>query len=115
MLKGRGNKDFWAEVLQDLVSRGVHRVLLFVTDGFRGLGEVIGIGMGMGMGKLFPYAEHQLVFCTWSGICGGSSPPPGSGRRGTSSGVCATPERVRKGGRTGPVCPAGGAGRGRAA
>jgi len=52
VLRGRENKGFWAEVLQDLISREVHRVLLFVTDGFRGLGEVIG--------KLFPYAEHQL-------------------------------------------------------
>ena len=52
VLRGRESKGFWAEVLQDLVSRGVHRVLLFVTDDFRGLGEVIG--------KLFPYAEHQL-------------------------------------------------------
>jgi len=39
-------------VLQDLVSRGVHRVLLFVTDDFRGLGEVIG--------KLFACAQHRL-------------------------------------------------------
>jgi transposase-like protein len=52
VLRGRENKGFWAEVLQDLISRGVHRVLLFVTDDFRGLSEVIG--------KLFPYAEHQL-------------------------------------------------------
>jgi putative transposase len=52
VLKGRESKAFWAEVLQDLVSRGVHRVLLFVTDDFRGLGEVIG--------KLFPYAQYHL-------------------------------------------------------
>nr|WP_041653782.1 transposase [Allomeiothermus silvanus] len=43
---------FWVQVLQDLMARGVHRVLLFVTDDFRGLGEVIA--------KLFPYAECQL-------------------------------------------------------
>ena len=52
VLRGRENKGFWAEVLQDLISRGVHRVLLFITDDFRGLSEVIA--------KLFPYAEHQL-------------------------------------------------------
>lgn len=52
VLQGRENKAFWGEVLQDLISRGVHRVLLFVTDDFRGLREVIA--------KLFPYAEHQL-------------------------------------------------------
>jgi hypothetical protein len=28
VLRGRENKGFWAEVLQDLISRGVHRVLL---------------------------------------------------------------------------------------
>jgi len=53
VLRGRENKGFWVEVLQDLISRGVHRVLLFVTDDFRGLEEVIQ--------KLFPGAEHQ--FC----------------------------------------------------
>lgn len=43
---------FWVEVFQDLVNRGVHRVLIFVTDDFPGLHEVIL--------KLFPYSEHQL-------------------------------------------------------
>ena len=52
VLKGRESKGFWVEVLQDLVNRGVHRVLLFVTDDFPGLSEVIR--------KLFPYADHQL-------------------------------------------------------
>ncbi len=51
-LQGRESKAFRVEVLQDLITRGVHRVLLFVTDNFRGLREVIA--------KLFPYAEHQL-------------------------------------------------------
>lgn len=51
-LGGTNMLGFWVEVLQDLVNRGVHRVLLFVTDDFRGLSEVIG--------KLFPYAEYQL-------------------------------------------------------
>lgn len=50
--QGRGSKAFWVEVFQDLVNRGVHRVLLFVTDDFSGLDEVIR--------KLFPYSEHQL-------------------------------------------------------
>ena len=52
LLPGRESKGFWVEVLQGLVNRGVHRVLLFVTDDFAGLSEVIH--------KLFPYAEHQL-------------------------------------------------------
>lgn len=49
---GRKSKAFWTEVLQDLVNRGLHHVLLFITDDFPGLDEVIS--------KLFPYAEHQL-------------------------------------------------------
>ncbi len=48
----RENKAFWVEVFQDLVNRGVHIVLLFVTDNFSGLDEVIR--------KLFLYSEHQL-------------------------------------------------------
>lgn len=50
--KGRENKGFWVEVLQDLIQRGVHRVLLFVTDDFRGVHEVIQ--------NLFPDADHQI-------------------------------------------------------
>lgn len=50
--QGRENKALWVEVFQDLVNRGVHRVLIFVTDDFAGLDEVIR--------KLFPYSEHQL-------------------------------------------------------
>jgi len=52
VLQGRERGAFWVQVLQDLVNRGVHRVLLLFTDDFRGLSEVIR--------KLFPYAEHQL-------------------------------------------------------
>ena len=52
VLQGRESEAFWVEVLQDLVNRGMHRVLLFVTDDSRGLSEVIE--------RLFPYAEHQL-------------------------------------------------------
>jgi transposase-like protein len=51
-LKGRESKAFWIEVLQDLINRGLKRPLLFVTDDFRGLTEVIK--------QLFPYAQHQL-------------------------------------------------------
>ncbi len=52
--KGRENKGFWADVLQDLISRGIKRVMLFVTDNFTGLGEVIS--------KLYPYSDHQLCY-----------------------------------------------------
>lgn len=50
--RGKESKAFWAEVFQDLVNRGVKRVLVFVTDDFRGIGDVIA--------KLFPFADHQL-------------------------------------------------------
>jgi transposase-like protein len=50
--RGRERKGLWVEVFQDLVNRGVHRVLVFVTDDFKGIHEVIE--------KLFPYADHQL-------------------------------------------------------
>jgi transposase-like protein len=52
--RGHENKGFWTDVLKELVARGVSRVMLFVTDDFGGLTEVIH--------KLFPAAEHQL--CT---------------------------------------------------
>ena len=51
-LKGKESKAFWLETLQDLINRGLKRPLLFVTDDFPGLTEVIK--------KLFPYAKHQL-------------------------------------------------------
>lgn len=50
--KGRESKAFWIEVLQDLINRGLKRPLLFVTDDFQGLTDVIK--------QLFPYAQHQL-------------------------------------------------------
>lgn len=52
VLKGRETKGFWTEVLQDMINRGIHRVLLFVTDDFSGLRGVIK--------GLFPFSEHQL-------------------------------------------------------
>ena len=51
-LKGKESKAFWLEILQDLINRRLKRPLLFVTDDFPGLTEVIK--------KLFPYAKHQL-------------------------------------------------------
>ncbi len=50
--QGKESKVFWAEVFQDLVNREVKRMLVFVTDDFRGIGDVIA--------KLFPFADHQL-------------------------------------------------------
>jgi putative transposase len=50
--RGSENKAFWTEVFQDLIQRGVHKILLMVSDNFRGLPEVVK--------KLFPFADHQL-------------------------------------------------------
>ncbi len=49
---GRENMDFWAEVLQDLVSRGLSKVGIFVTDDFSGLRKLLP--------KFFPLSDHQL-------------------------------------------------------
>ena len=37
--KGNESKGFWTEVFQQLITRGVNRVLLFVTDNFPGIAE----------------------------------------------------------------------------
>jgi transposase-like protein len=53
-LKGKENLGFWTEVLQDLISRGLSKVAIFVTDHFNGLDKLIA--------KLFPLADHQFCF-----------------------------------------------------
>jgi len=50
--KGKENKGFWSEVLQDLVSRGLSKVCIFVTDDFKGLKGILK--------KFFPLSDHQL-------------------------------------------------------
>jgi putative transposase len=50
--KGKENKGFWSEVLQDLISRGLSKVCIFVTDDFKGLGKILK--------KFFPLSDHQL-------------------------------------------------------
>ena len=52
ILEGQEKTEFWTEVLKSLISRGLTRVLIFVTDDFSGLTKVIK--------KLFPEAHHQL-------------------------------------------------------
>jgi len=49
---GRESKAFWTEVLQDLVSRGLSRVGIFVTDDFSGLRKLLP--------KFYPQSDHQL-------------------------------------------------------
>src|SRR5919198_1907058 len=48
----RESKELWVSVFKDLISRGLKKVLIFVTDDFSGLKEVVE--------KLFPYSDHQL-------------------------------------------------------
>jgi len=54
-IKEGGEKlSFWNEILQDLVSRGVCQVGMFVTNNFSGLEKLIK--------KYFPLAYHQLCW-----------------------------------------------------
>jgi len=50
--KGKENKGFWSEVLQDLVSKGLSKVCIFVTDDFKGLRGILK--------KYFPLSDHHL-------------------------------------------------------
>ncbi len=49
---GNESKVFWTEVLQDLISRGLSRVGIFVTDNFSGLRKLLP--------QFFPLSDHQL-------------------------------------------------------
>ncbi len=49
VMKGKENIGFWTEVLQDLISRGLSKVAIFVTDHFNGLEKLIP--------KLFPLSD----------------------------------------------------------
>lgn len=52
--QGSENLGFWTEVFQDLINRGLSKVVVFVTDNFSGLNKIIR--------KLFPVSDHQLCF-----------------------------------------------------
>jgi transposase-like protein len=54
VLEGSESKAFWADVFQDMVSRGLKKVQLFVTDDFPGVREIIS--------KLYPFSDHQLCY-----------------------------------------------------
>lgn len=51
---GRESREDWLEILNDLIKRGLKRVLIVVSDDFPGLAEAIK--------ALFPRADHQLCF-----------------------------------------------------
>jgi len=52
--KGKENKAFWMEVFQDMISRGLSRVAIFVTDDFSG---IVGVTR-----RFFPQSDHQLCW-----------------------------------------------------
>ena len=54
VIQGDESKAFWGDVFQDLITRGLRRVLVFVTDDFPGVREIIK--------KLYPFSDHQLCF-----------------------------------------------------
>jgi len=48
---GNENKSTWMEVFQDLINRGLKKVLMFISDDFNGISEVIK--------AYFPYSDIQ--------------------------------------------------------
>ena len=56
VVEGKESKEFWADVFQDLITRGLKRALIFITDDFPGVKEIIK--------KLYPVSDHQLSLST---------------------------------------------------
>lgn len=52
--KGNENLSLWGEVFQDMISRGLSKVFVFITDNFSGLSKLLK--------KYFPLLDHQLCF-----------------------------------------------------
>jgi putative transposase len=51
---GSESKENWLQILNDLIKRGLKRVMVIVSDDFPGLTQAIG--------NLFPQTDHQLCF-----------------------------------------------------
>jgi Transposase and inactivated derivatives len=51
---GSESKEDWLQILNDLIKRGLKRVMVIVSDDFPGLTQAIG--------NLFPQTDHQLCF-----------------------------------------------------
>ena len=54
VLMGSENKGEWIKIFNDLISRGLKRILLIVSDDFSGLDDAIE--------AIFPKTNHQLCF-----------------------------------------------------
>ena len=54
LMEGAESKEKWIQVMEDLIGRGLRRVLIIVSDDLTGLKGVIE--------KIFPGADHQLCF-----------------------------------------------------
>lgn len=52
--QGKENREDWLSILNNLIQRGLKRVLLIVSDDFPGLDQAIN--------SLFPNTDHQLCF-----------------------------------------------------
>lgn len=52
VVRGVERKEGWLEIFNDLISRGLRRVSLIVSDDFSGLREAVS--------ELFPLSDHQL-------------------------------------------------------
>ncbi len=51
---GKENKADWMKVFEDLITRGLKKVLIIVSDDFPGIIDAVKIA--------YPYADHQLCF-----------------------------------------------------
>ena len=51
---GSESKEDWLQILNDLIKRGLKRVMVIVSDDFPGLSNAIK--------NLFPQTDHQLCF-----------------------------------------------------
>jgi putative transposase len=50
---GSESKEDWLQILNDLIKRGLKRVMVIVSDDFPGLTQAIG--------NLFPHTDHRLL------------------------------------------------------
>jgi hypothetical protein len=56
--EGDENKALWADVFQDMVTRGLKRVLIFVTDDFPGIKGIIK--------KLYPFLLLTISYASFT-------------------------------------------------